>query len=90
MFSRSPDTSKVALAHLARAMREHDGKLIDCQMHTPHLASLGAITVAREAFINYLNNWLPSKAFTLPSSSDETPVVPPSPWLKAIATEANV
>ena len=90
MFSRTPDASKVALAHLARAMREHDGKLIDCQMHTPHLASLGAITVAREAFINYLNNWLPSKAFTLPSSPDETPVVPPSSWLKAIATEANV
>ncbi|MGQ7260489.1 leucyl/phenylalanyl-tRNA--protein transferase [Vreelandella sp. V005] len=90
MFSHTPDASKVALAHLARAMREHDGKLIDCQMHTPHLASLGAITVAREAFINYLNNWLPSKAFTLPSSPDETPAVPPSPWLNAIATEANV
>jgi leucyl/phenylalanyl-tRNA--protein transferase len=89
MFSRAPDASKVALAHLARAMREHGGKLIDCQMHTPHLASLGAITVAREAFINYLNNWLPDEAFRLPSSLSESPIVPSSPWLNAIAATGN-
>ncbi len=74
---------------LDRAMREHGGKLIDCQMHTPHLASLGAITVAREAFINYLKNWLPDKAFTFTTSPTETPTVPASLWLKAIATEGN-
>lgn len=89
MFSRTPDASKVALAHLARAMREHGGKLIDCQMHTPHLASLGAITVAREAFINYLNDWLPDKAFTFASSPIEAPVVPASRWLRAIASEGH-
>lgn len=89
MFSRAPDASKVALAHLARAMREHGGKLIDCQMHTPHLASLGAITVAREAFINYLKNWLPDKAFTLTTSPTEAPTVPASLWLNAIAAEGN-
>ncbi len=89
MFSRAPDASKVALAHLARAMREHGGKLIDCQMHTPHLASLGAITVARETFINYLKNWLPYKAFRLTSADTEVAAVPASPWLKAVATEAN-
>ncbi|MCA8864125.1 MULTISPECIES: leucyl/phenylalanyl-tRNA--protein transferase [unclassified Halomonas] len=89
MFSRAPDASKVALAHLARAMRENGGKLIDCQMHTPHLASLGAITVAREAFINYLKNWLPDKAFTFTASPTETPTVPASLWLEAIATEGN-
>ena len=89
MFSRTPDASKVALAHLARAMRENGGKLIDCQMHTPHLASLGAITVAREAFINYLENWLPDKAFTFTSSPVKTPTVPASPWLQAIATKGS-
>ncbi|MBF57223.1 leucyl/phenylalanyl-tRNA--protein transferase [Halomonas sp. FeN2] len=89
MFSRAPDASKVALAHLTRAMREHGGKLIDCQMHTPHLASLGAITVAREAFINYLKNWLPDKAFTFTTSPIEAPTVPASRWLQAIATEGN-
>ncbi|MGO1396403.1 MAG: leucyl/phenylalanyl-tRNA--protein transferase [Halomonas sp.] len=89
MFSRAPDASKVALAHLARAMREHDGKLIDCQMHTAHLASLGAITVARGTFINYLKNWLPDKSFTSTSSPDEAPSVPASPWLKAINAEGS-
>ncbi|GEN28238.1 leucyl/phenylalanyl-tRNA--protein transferase [Halovibrio variabilis] len=89
MFSRAPDASKVALAHLAKAMREQGGTLIDCQMHTPHLASLGAITVAREAFINYLKDWLPDKAFRLPASPDEAPVIPASPWLKAIGAEDN-
>ncbi|MGE6605144.1 leucyl/phenylalanyl-tRNA--protein transferase [Halomonas sp. NPDC076908] len=89
MFSRAPDASKVALAHLARAMREHGGKLIDCQMHTPHLASLGAITVARTTFINYLNNWLPDEAFTLPLSAEEAPMIPASPWLSAIAVEGT-
>lgn len=90
MFSRAPDASKVALAHLARAMREQGGKLIDCQMHTPHLASLGAITVARSSFINYLNSWLPDEAFALPLSANVAPTVPASPWLKAIAAEGNV
>lgn len=89
MFSRTPDASKVALAHLTGAMREYGGKLIDCQMHTPHLASLGAITVARASFINYLSNWLPDKAFTIASSADQSPLVPASPWLNAIATERS-
>jgi leucyl/phenylalanyl-tRNA--protein transferase len=89
MFSLAPDASKVALAHLARAMCEHGGKLIDCQMHSHHLASLGAITVAREAFINYLKNWLPDKSFTLTSSPAQTPTVPESLWLSAIAAKSN-
>lgn len=85
MFSRVPDASKVALAHLARAMRDHGGKLIDCQMHTPHLASLGATTVARETFISYLEKWLPGAAFSVAASPEFAPTVPPSPWLSAIA-----
>ncbi|RUR48987.1 leucyl/phenylalanyl-tRNA--protein transferase [Vreelandella populi] len=88
MFSNVPDASKVALAHLAGAMQAHGGKLIDCQMHTPHLASLGATTVARETFINYLEQWLPEKAFGV-SSSDEAPQVPASPWLSAIPSKGN-
>jgi leucyl/phenylalanyl-tRNA--protein transferase len=86
MFSRQPDASKIALAHLASAMHTHGGKLIDCQMHTPHLASLGATTVARSTFINYLEEWLPDKAFCLASAADQAPGVPDSPWLAAIAS----
>ncbi|PCF93775.1 leucyl/phenylalanyl-tRNA--protein transferase [Vreelandella nigrificans] len=85
MFSNTPDASKIALAHLARAMQLHGGKLIDCQMHTPHLASLGATTVARETFINYLEQWLPENVFSLTPSVYEAPIVPCSPWLAAVA-----
>ncbi|APE31761.1 leucyl/phenylalanyl-tRNA--protein transferase [Halomonas aestuarii] len=58
MFSRRPDASKVALVQLARAMAAGDGRLIDCQMHTAHLASLGARDIARNEFIGYLDQWL--------------------------------
>ncbi|MBZ5486338.1 leucyl/phenylalanyl-tRNA--protein transferase [Halomonas aquamarina] len=88
MFSSVPDASKVALAHLASAMHAGGGKLIDCQMHTPHLQSLGAATVARETFLNYLEQWLPEKAFTAPSSR-EVPSVPASAWLSAIPSQGN-
>ncbi|XQU09560.1 leucyl/phenylalanyl-tRNA--protein transferase [Halomonas sp. LY9] len=89
MFSRQPDASKIALAHLAGAMHAHGGKLIDCQMHTPHLESLGATTVARCTFINYLEQWLPEKAFHLPFAAHQAPWVPASPWLAAIPSDAN-
>ncbi|AIA75445.1 leucyl/phenylalanyl-tRNA--protein transferase [Halomonas campaniensis] len=86
MFSQVPDASKIALAHLAHAMQHHEGKLIDCQMHTPHLASLGATTVARKTFINYLEKWLPNEAFNLTNMTNEAPTIPGSPWLGAIAS----
>lgn len=54
MFSLRPDASKIALVHLARHLEHHDFTLIDCQMHTPHLASLGAHDIARETFLDYV------------------------------------
>ena len=52
MFSRKPDGSKIALAHLAAQwQRWYENGLIDCQMHTPHLASLGAREVPRTEFV---------------------------------------
>jgi leucyl/phenylalanyl-tRNA--protein transferase len=50
MFSREPDASKVALVRLARQLQRWDFGLIDCQMETPHLASMGARTMPRPAF----------------------------------------
>ncbi|MFW3613940.1 leucyl/phenylalanyl-tRNA--protein transferase [Billgrantia antri] len=58
MFSRASDASKVALVHLVRTMRAGGGRLIDCQMHTQHLARLGARDIARTEFINYLESCL--------------------------------
>jgi leucyl/phenylalanyl-tRNA--protein transferase len=51
MFSRCSDASKLALVHLARHLGAHGFEMIDCQMHTAHLASLGAILIPRHAFL---------------------------------------
>lgn len=54
MFSRRTDASKAALAHLAGQLRRWDFGMIDCQMNTPHLASLGAREIPRKEFIGRL------------------------------------
>jgi leucyl/phenylalanyl-tRNA--protein transferase len=51
MFSRVPDASKIALVRLARQLQRWEFGLIDCQMETAHLASLGARTLPRAAFV---------------------------------------
>jgi leucyl/phenylalanyl-tRNA--protein transferase len=50
MFSREPDASKVALVRLAQQLQRWGFGLIDCQMETEHLASMGARTMPRAAF----------------------------------------
>ena len=51
MFHRATDASKVALAHLAAHLRADGYNLLDTQFLTPHLASLGAIEISREAYV---------------------------------------
>ena len=55
MFSREPSASKLALIALARQMKEHGGSLIDCQIHTPHLASMGARYITYKEYITALH-----------------------------------
>ncbi len=55
MFTRATDASKTALAHLARQLVRWEFGLIDCQMATPHLASLGAREIPREDFLQALS-----------------------------------
>jgi leucyl/phenylalanyl-tRNA--protein transferase len=50
MFMRVRDASKIALAHLVMHLRHEGFGLIDCQMETTHLASLGARPIARDEF----------------------------------------
>ena len=50
MFSISRDASKIALVALAQRLARHEYGLIDCQMHTAHLESMGGRLMAREAF----------------------------------------
>ena len=54
MFSRVPDASKIALVHLVRQLERWDFGMIDCQMATAHLASLGAREIARPLFMRKL------------------------------------
>jgi leucyl/phenylalanyl-tRNA--protein transferase len=67
MFSHRRDASKIALAHLCEHLKREEFGIIDCQMETPHLASLGARTIPRHEFIAAL------KRFT-------TTDLPPGRW----------
>ncbi len=54
MFSRRPNSSKLALWALCEQLRRWAFTLLDCQIHTDHLASLGARDVARKRFLRLL------------------------------------
>jgi len=67
MFSRVRDASKIALAHLCRHLKSLDFGIIDCQMETAHLASLGARPIPRRDFLAALD-----------ALAGNNP--PPAPW----------
>jgi leucyl/phenylalanyl-tRNA--protein transferase len=54
MFARRSDASKVALAALVRQLERWGFELIDCQMSTAHLASLGAREIPRSEFLDHV------------------------------------
>lgn len=56
MFTRVPDASKIALAHLVRQLERWQFGMIDCQMKTAHLARFGAREVPRAEFMRKLSN----------------------------------
>jgi len=51
MFARASDASKVAFAVLVEQLVRWDIRLIDCQVHTDHLARFGAEPWPRERFL---------------------------------------
>lgn len=55
MFTRVSDASKVAFAYLVRQLARWNFELIDCQVHTSHLASLGATAMDRASFTAQLD-----------------------------------
>jgi leucyl/phenylalanyl-tRNA--protein transferase len=57
MFSRERDASKVALSRLVQECRSRDIKVIDCQVASPHLQSLGAREVSRAQFVALLRQY---------------------------------
>lgn len=54
MFSLMPNASKVAFITVARQLDKEGYKMMDCQVHNPHLESLGAGEIPRGEFIRYL------------------------------------
>lgn len=54
MFHRRTDASKIAFVHMARHLFAQGVGLIDCQMPTTHLASLGARLIERNIFVQQL------------------------------------
>ena len=55
MFSRATDASKVALAWLVARLKVGNFTLLDCQFMTDHLASLGATSISRDAYVALLS-----------------------------------
>ena len=58
MFSKVPDASKAALVCLCRQMEAWGITLIDCQVSNPHLASMGAVEISRQEFLERLGRHL--------------------------------
>lgn len=54
MFSAEPDASKVAIWALSHSLQERNFRFIDCQVASPHLASLGARSLPRREFLREL------------------------------------
>ena len=54
MFSKESNTSKLAFIHLVQQLEKEKYKLVDCQVYTEHLESLGAREILREEFVEIL------------------------------------
>jgi leucyl/phenylalanyl-tRNA---protein transferase len=62
MFHVARDASKAALVHLVARLRFGGFHLLDTQFVTPHLASLGAIEISRDAYLEQLDRALDAPA----------------------------
>ena len=54
MFSLVPSGSKMALIYLAIVLERHGGTLIDCQIETPHLKSMGGRYISYDEYLKLL------------------------------------
>ena len=57
MFSEVSNASKIALLYLTVHLKEWAYKLIDCQVDSDHLESLGASKISRSEFLDILNKY---------------------------------
>lgn len=73
MFTRRTDASKVAFVHLVRHLERWGYNVIDCQVTSAHLQSLGATEIPRREFSRLLEQYIAAAA-------------PDSPWQAAALT----
>ncbi len=65
MFSTMSNASKLAFVALAKNLERLGFELIDCQVETEHLASLGAENMSRQHFLEILRRYVSSEPFDL-------------------------
>lgn len=58
MFSKVPNASKAALIHFTQ-LYQNDWEIIDCQIYSAHLESLGAKMIPKNDYLNILNKQNP-------------------------------
>lgn len=58
MFTRADNASKAAFITLTKKLAELEFVIIDCQVHTAHLESLGAVHIDREEYLDILEEGL--------------------------------
>jgi leucyl/phenylalanyl-tRNA--protein transferase len=78
MFSREPDASKIALAHLVALLRQGGFALLDTQFVTEHLKRFGAVEIPRQEYRGLLARALAAPA-RFPRALDR----PVEEWLPA-------
>jgi leucyl/phenylalanyl-tRNA--protein transferase len=71
MFHLARDASKVALVRLVVLMNQKGGSLLDVQWLTPHLESMGARVIGRDAYLDELGRALEIEG-PFPASTSET------------------
>ena len=59
MFSKASNASKYAFIRYVHQLQQEGVELIDCQVYTEHLESLGAQMIPRSDFISLLNRFIP-------------------------------
>lgn len=58
MFSKASNASKYAFISYVEQLKKEGVELIDCQVYTSHLESLGAEMITRKSFVGYLQKLL--------------------------------
>ena len=56
MFSLVPSGSKMALIFLANYMKSRGGTIIDCQLETPHLKSMGGRFISYDEYMKIISS----------------------------------